>query len=341
MTLRSGVLALALVAVSAPGALAASLQLAVGDPVEMVPNTVTVTYDTGGESLGLSIYYRDTAGPPCAANAADEYALAGPDKGGQSESKPSRAQGTGTLTYTQVWYQPGPRRLCGYLTKTTAAPQGDTRATATLDVVVRQGGGTLALATSPAAIRTNGFYLVARATGTAEAPLSVGGVVVPISRACPPRFGRVEGSTLLTGPYATMVGPLTGPFAEMLSSQRPLAYGRWRACAYLEAQDGGSRPPVAVAEQIVDPKIRPRNLKRPDAAYRGDGRRRGTAHYSCDPGAWAAWPKATYRYAWRANGRIVSRRRTIDVREGRRIACRVTAVNRVGSTSTWSPTERA
>jgi hypothetical protein len=114
-----------------------------------------------------------------------------------------------------------------------------------------------------------------------------------------------------------------------------LSYRSWRICAYV--QDGlGALAPSATAQTVIDMVVKPQLLRRPRVKAKGGG-------LTCDGGLWRAKPAAKYTYAWLAGGRRIAAGRTLSAARanGRAVSCRVTAKNRLGSSSATSKAVKA
>jgi hypothetical protein len=200
------------------------------------------------------------------------------------------------------------------------------------DAPVRLPQAALQLTAAETGAKAGGADVAVHVTGTSEAPADVYVIVIP-GGACPGTYDEQTDPTALDPAPAGLPTRVVGGFDLNFETRELLSLRGWRICAYL--QDGAAAAAAsATATTAVDLVLRPAVLARPRVTRRGGA-------LVCDGGRWRARPKAAFTYAWLTGGRRVAgargRRLTITgALRGRRVVCRVTARNRLGTTAASS-----
>ena len=332
--LRKVVLGALLALLLAAPARAESLSLAAGgDPTAGRPNGIDYEYDTGGAQLGLEVLVRPASGPPCAPTVVMDQAAGGAASAAVPvTASPLQLTGTGLGRVPFTFSAAGAYRVCGWLYRTP----DDVVAVAAQDVDVRAPSVTVAVSAEEVGASAGGADLHARVTGTTEAATDVFVTVGPGASACPATYDEDTQPTALDVAPAGTATRVTGAFDLQFHTRERLSLRRWRVCAFL--QDGAFAAAAdAVASSVVDVVLlKPAVLRRPRVqAAKGV--------LTCDGGRFRAMPAATYAYAWLRGGARVAGAtgrtlKIINKLRGRAVACRVTARNRLGSTSATSRT---
>jgi hypothetical protein len=331
--LRKVVLGALLALSLAAPARAESLTLAAGgDPTAGRPNGIDYDYDTGGVQLGLEVLVRPAAGPPCAPTIVmDQAAVGAPGGAVPVTASPLQLTGAGLGRVPFTFSAAGRFRVCGWLYRTP----DDVVAVAAQDVEVRAPSTTVAVSAEEVGASAGGADVYARVTGTTETATDVFVTVVPGASACPATYDEGTQPTALDVAPAGTATRVTGAFDLQFRTRERLSFRRWRICAFL--QNGAFAPTAdAVASTVVDVVLKPAVLRRPRV-------RAAKGVLTCDGGRFRAMPAATYAYAWLRGGARIpgAKGRTLKITkklEGRAVACRVTARNRLGSTSATSRT---
>jgi hypothetical protein len=330
--LRSVGLAVVLTLLAAGPARAESLTVAGGgDPTAGLPNGIDYEYDTGGVQLSLAVIVRPAAGPPCAPTGVIDAAAVGPS-GGTVAATPTPLQVTGTgggrvpLTFTT----PGRFRICGWLYRTP----DDVVSVAANEVEVRAPATSIGVTAAEVGPSAGGADLGAHVTGTTEAASDVFVTVVSAATSCPPSYDEnTQPAILDVAPVGTATR-VTGAFDLSFRTRERLAFQRWRVCAFL--QNGAfADAATQVATTIVDFVLAPALLRRPRVTRSGGG------VLTCDGGRFKAKPAATTTYAWMRGttpipGATGPRLKVTRALNGKAVACRVTARNRLGRTAATS-----
>jgi hypothetical protein len=319
-------------AVAAPAAHAESLSISSGsDPAAGVPNGVDYLYDTGSVPLNLVIIARPASGPPCRPTSTIDAAEVGQEGTTYLTPTPIRLEGIGGDRVPYTYPAAGSYRVCSWLYRTP----DDVAAVSSFSVDVRRIAAEVQLTASQLAPKAGGSDILLRLTGTTETAQDLLALVLPGGSPCPATYDPEAAQTVFDVSPSGTPTRVTGRFDATFQTRDLVSYRRWRLCAYL--QDGSEAPaPAAAASTLIDMVVKPQLLRRPRARRQGGGLR-------CDGGLWRARPAATYTYTWLAGGRTIASGRALPAAKakGRAAACRVTAKNRLGSTTATSRPVRA
>jgi hypothetical protein len=308
---------------------AATVAVTVGaDPVAGLPDAIDYEYDTAGEELTLTILARPSVGPPCGPSAPADATLVGPSGGALPVTNVLQISGIGGARVPFTFPSAEPYRVCAWLARTA----DDVAAAAAADAPVRLPRASLTLTATEVGAKAGGADVAVHATGTAEAPADLYVIVVSGS-SCPPTYDEQTDPTALDPSPAGLPSRVGGTFDLNFMTRELLSLRAWRICGYL--QDGASAAAASATAAVpVDLVLRPALLARPRVTRHGGA-------LVCDGGRWRARPKAALRFAWLAVGRLVGgahgRRLALGgALRGRRVACRVTARNRLGTAAATS-----
>jgi hypothetical protein len=320
-------------ALTATPARAETLTVAAGgDPVAGLPNGIDYEYDTAGVQLGLEVLARPADGPPCQPTIVMDQAAVGPSGGAVPvTSSPLQLTGNGLGRVPFTFATAGRWRICAWLYRTP----DDAVAAAANEAGVRAPATSLAVSAEAVGASAGGADLRARVTGSVEAASDVFTIVVPGGTACPPSYDEDTQPTVLDVLPAGTATRVSGAFDLRFGTRDRLGLQPWRVCAYVQA--GASAPTAtAVASAVVDVVLKPALLRRPRV-------RAAKGMLTCDGGRFRARPAAKTTYAWVRGGTPIpgARGRTLRVTkklEGKAVACRVTATNKLGQTTATSRT---
>ena len=307
-----------------------TLTVTVGaDPVAGLPNGIDYEYDTAGQELNLTIVTRPASGPACGATAPIDATLVGASGGSTYVTPtPIALAGRGGARVPFTFASPGPARVCAWLVRSP----DDVAAAAIAAADVRLPHASVTLAATELSPKADGADVSVRATGTSEAPADLYVMAVAGTTGCPPTYDENTDPTVLDPTPAGTRTRVTGDFDVTFQTHALLTFKPWRICAFL--QDGTTAAAAStVGTAVIDLVLRPALVRRPRVRQRGSA-------LACDGGKWRARPAAKLSYAWLANGTKLAgatgKRLAIKpALRGKRLACRVTAVNRIGrSTAT-------
>jgi hypothetical protein len=303
------------------------------DPIAGIPGGFDYTYNTVDRDLLLTIVTRPTASPPCQDSPNLDTAVAG--NSGTTYVTPAPLTVNGNLGGELAFTFPaaGTWRVCAWL---YGSPDEALAKDLGKEVTVRAPRASLTIDVRQGPARAGGADVLLHAVGATEAPGNLFALALPDREGqCPATYNSDSGESLFDATSSSRSGALLqGPFDENLQTRSVLGLRRWRICAYLQDGDAADSA-IALASQFIDLQLKPMFQGRPKVKVRG-----GKA--SCAAKV-AARPKPKVSVTWLLGSKKVGKGRRIGVKpawKGKKLACAVTARNRLGKKAAKSRATR-
>jgi hypothetical protein len=303
------------------------------DPVAGIPSGLDYTYNTAGNDLLLTIVTRPTASPPCQESPNLDTAVAG--NSGTTYVTPAPLTLNGNLGGEIPFTFPaaGTWRVCAWL---YGSPDEALAKDLGKEVAVRAPRSSLTIDVRQGPARAGGADVLLHAVGDTEAPGNLFALALPDREGqCPGTYNSDSGEAVFDATNSSRANALLqGPFDENLETRNVLGLRRWRICAYLQDGDAADSA-IAIASQFIDLQLKPMFQGRPKVKVKG-------SKATCAAKV-AARPKPKLSVAWRLGSKKVGKGKRIAVRpawKGKKLACAVTARNKLGKKTSKSRATR-